>query len=99
MRLGAGGVFGTIQPMQPEQDLALFVYGSLKPGESNWKRYCEGRVAELHPARVRGRLYQLSDGYLALTQPETHSWVRGWRLVLRSAEALREIDRQITMTT
>ncbi len=88
-------------------DLALFVYGSLMPGASNWKRYCEHRVAELQPARVRGRLYQLSDGYLALAlpgapdsgletrnpKPEPLPWVRGWRLVLRSEAALREIDR------
>lgn len=81
-------------------DLALFVYGSLMPGAANWQRYCEHRVAELHPARARGRLYQLSDGYLAMAQPETAGakretlpWVRGWLLVLRSEAALQDIDR------
>ncbi len=81
-------------------DLALFVYGSLMPGAANWRRYCEHRVAELAPARVRGRLYKLSDGYLALEQPpadpaalDSLPWVRGWRLVLHNAEVLRAIDR------
>ncbi|MGH8336121.1 MAG: gamma-glutamylcyclotransferase family protein, partial [Gammaproteobacteria bacterium] len=79
-----------------DMDLALFVYGSLKPGATNWKRYCEHHVAELQPARVRGRLYKFSDGYLALGEPagrRQDPWVRGWRLVLRSEEALWNIDR------
>ena len=77
-------------------DLALFVYGSLKPGEQNWKRFCEGRVAELQPARVRGHLYKCSDGYLAMGEPAGQPgdpWVRGWRLVLHNETDLRNIDR------
>ncbi len=77
-------------------DLALFVYGSLVPGGSNWKRFCEHRVAELIPARARGRVYKLSDGYLAMGEPAGQvgdPWVRGWRLVLHQEEVLRAIDR------
>ncbi len=86
--------------MSSKSDLAIFVYGSLQPGESNWPRYCEGHVAERQRACIRGRLYRLSDGYLALGEletqnpkPETLPWVCGWRLVLRSEAALRNIDR------
>jgi len=79
-----------------DMDLALFVYGSLKPGQQNWKRYCEGHVAELQAARVRGNLYKCSDGYLAMGQPASppgDSWIRGWRLVLHDEATLRNIDR------
>lgn len=82
--------------MKTEMDLALFVYGSLIPGGAYWKRYCEQYVVEQQPAQVRGRLYQLSDGYLALGEPAGQlddPWVRGWRLVLRNTEALTNIDR------
>jgi gamma-glutamylcyclotransferase (GGCT)/AIG2-like uncharacterized protein YtfP len=82
--------------MKPDMDLALFVYGSLMPGGRHWKRYCEHRVAELQPAQVRGRLYKLSDGYLALGEPAGQAedpWVRGWRLVLHSVGVLHSIDR------
>ncbi|MGH9595098.1 MAG: gamma-glutamylcyclotransferase family protein, partial [Bryobacteraceae bacterium] len=76
-----------------DMDLALFVYGSLMPGARNWKRYCEGHVAELHQARLRGRLYKLSDGYLAMTLDENGPWVRGWLLLLRCEATLHNIDR------
>jgi len=82
--------------MNRKNDLALFVYGSLQPGESYWTRYCEGRVVEQQRARVRGRLYRLSDGYLALREPAglpQDPWIRGWRLVLRDETALHNIDR------
>lgn len=41
----------------------VFVYGTLKPGESNYQRYCQGRVIAQRPAVVQGKLYDLSLGY------------------------------------
>lgn len=80
--------------MRDNVDLAVFVYGSLVPRGSNWARFCEGRVAESTPARVRGRAYQLHDGYLALaTEGEDLRWIRGWRLVLRDDAVLQNFDR------
>ncbi|MBD2485895.1 MULTISPECIES: gamma-glutamylcyclotransferase family protein [Planktothrix] len=44
----------------------VFVYGTLKPGESNYLRYCQGRVIAQRPAVVQGKLYDLSLGYPGL---------------------------------
>ena len=41
----------------------VFVYGTLKPGECNYQRYCHGRVITQRPAFAQGKLYALSLGY------------------------------------
>jgi gamma-glutamylcyclotransferase (GGCT)/AIG2-like uncharacterized protein YtfP len=41
----------------------VFVYGTLKPGECNYQRYCQGRVIAQYPALAVGKLYALSLGY------------------------------------
>ena len=41
----------------------VFVYGTLKPGECNYQRYCQGRVIAQRPALAWGKLYALSLGY------------------------------------
>ncbi len=41
----------------------VFVYGTLKPGECNYQRYCQGRVLAQRPALSRGKLCALSLGY------------------------------------
>ncbi|MGB7442111.1 MAG: gamma-glutamylcyclotransferase [Coleofasciculaceae cyanobacterium] len=47
--------------------LKVFVYGTLKPGESNYHRYCAGKVVEQKPAIAYGQLFHLSLGYPAMT--------------------------------
>jgi len=59
--------------MDDGKDLAVFVYGSLQPGGRNWARYCEGKVVEMKPARVKGRLYRLGDGFPGLVVEEAGS--------------------------
>lgn len=49
--------------------LRLFVYGTLKRGFGNHRRYCGGLLAA-HEARVWGRLYLLPASYPALEVPE-----------------------------
>jgi len=46
IRLGFEPPAGTISGVNPDMDLALFVYGSLQPGGEYWPRFCEGRVVE-----------------------------------------------------
>jgi len=48
--------------------LRLFVYGTLKQGQSNHLRYF-GPTAKAIPSAVRGRLYQLPQGYPILIVP------------------------------
>ncbi len=88
--------------MENEDDLAVFVYGTLMPGGSAWAERCEGRVVEMRRARVRGRLYALNAGYPAVDdERQTRGiaaatdlgWVQGWRLVLRDAGVLAGLDK------
>ena len=41
--------------------MKVFVYGTLKPGECNYLRYCEGKVVDACPAIARGELFALAD--------------------------------------
>jgi len=45
----------------------VFVYGTLKPGERNYQRYCAGKVIEAQRATTLGRLFALPMGYPAMT--------------------------------
>lgn len=47
--------------------LKVFVYGTLKPGESNYLRYCAGKVVEEISAIAYGQLFALPVGYPAMT--------------------------------
>lgn len=58
--------------------LQIFVYGTLKPGFHNYRRYCAGYTVQEQPALVRGALYGLPAGYPGLTIGA--HWIRGYRL-------------------
>lgn len=72
-------------------NIDVFVYGTLKPGEFNYIRYCLGRTIREHPAIVRGELYSLSLGYPAMT--EGSQWVKGVILSFTDATLLEDLDR------
>jgi gamma-glutamylcyclotransferase (GGCT)/AIG2-like uncharacterized protein YtfP len=44
--------------------LRVFVYGTLKPGQSNHSAYCGDRTIAVQTAKVRGQLFDLPMGYL-----------------------------------
>jgi gamma-glutamylcyclotransferase (GGCT)/AIG2-like uncharacterized protein YtfP len=48
----------------------VFVYGTLKPGECNYQRYCQGVVMQTQPAIAYGQLFQLPMGYPAMISGE-----------------------------
>ncbi|GAA0482904.1 gamma-glutamylcyclotransferase family protein [Streptomyces sp. NPDC046215] len=53
----------------PEQ-LPVFVYGTLRPGQSNYGRFLHGRTAAEEPARMRGAVLYEGPGYpYAVTDP------------------------------
>lgn len=45
----------------------VFVYGTLKPGECNYQKYCAERVVQVRGATARGQLFALPLGYPAMT--------------------------------
>ncbi len=73
--------------------LRVFVYGTLKPGESNYQEYCGDRLLSAIPALIPGQLFVLPAGYPALLWEETASWVQGYLLTFVTPEALDALDQ------
>lgn len=76
----------------------VFVYGTLKPGEVNYPRFCEGFVATAEPVLTPGKLYQIPhqspampNGYPALTLEP--GWVEGYLLSFTTADVLTRLDQ------
>ena len=44
------------------ENLPVFVYGTLRPGQKNYSRYLRGRTLRERPAAVCGRLFFMDDG-------------------------------------
>lgn len=70
--------------------MRVFVYGTLKPGEVNFKRYCEGKVNDIIPAYTYGHLYALNVGYPAMTVGDTQ--VSGMLLTFSDDKILADMD-------
>lgn len=70
--------------------LKVFVYGTLKPSEANYDRYCKPWVIEAKAAIAYGRLYDLPIGYPALTGGNFP--VFGFLLYFDSPEILIKLD-------
>ncbi|MEJ6481457.1 gamma-glutamylcyclotransferase [Nostoc punctiforme UO1] len=68
----------------------VFVYGTLKPGEANYKKYCAGKVVDVKRAFVKGKLFALPMGYPAMTLG--NSKVYGYLLSFPNPKILNELD-------
>lgn len=68
----------------------IFVYGTLKPGEVNYKRYCATRVVDSKTAVAPGKLYALPMGYPAMTTE--NSQVQGYLLSFADLGILSQLD-------
>jgi gamma-glutamylcyclotransferase (GGCT)/AIG2-like uncharacterized protein YtfP len=73
-----------------DDDIRVFVYGTLKPGECNYLRYCEGHVTDQFDAIAYGDLYHLPVGYPAMTMGDRP--VHGAVLSLDSLSTLHALD-------
>ena len=77
--------------MKPEtSNLLVFVYGTLKPGEANYDRYCGSLVESQTPAYIRGVLYGLPVGYPAATEGSDR--VKGVLLEFGTHDILSNLD-------
>jgi gamma-glutamylcyclotransferase (GGCT)/AIG2-like uncharacterized protein YtfP len=68
----------------------VFVYGTLKPGESNYQRYCAGLVVESQRAIALGQLFALPCGYPAMTLGD--GLVQGYLLSFNNIDILHHLD-------
>jgi gamma-glutamylcyclotransferase (GGCT)/AIG2-like uncharacterized protein YtfP len=68
----------------------VFVYGTLKPGERYFDRYCAKWVIEVQEAIVYGELYALPLGYPAITWGDRT--VYGTRLSFTEPAVLAALD-------
>ena len=75
---------------QPQKLIRVFVYGTLKPGECNYQRYCAANVVEEKCAIALGQLFSLPFGYPAMTPGS--SPVRGFLLSFADAQILPQLD-------
>lgn len=68
----------------------VFVYGTLKPGEENYSRYCAGKVINTTRAVAQGKLFALPMGYPAMTPGD--SSVHGYLLSFTNPDVLTALD-------
>jgi gamma-glutamylcyclotransferase (GGCT)/AIG2-like uncharacterized protein YtfP len=61
--------------------LPVFVYGTLRPGQKNYRQYLQGRTLREEPALCRGRLYFVEEGGYPYLTPEAGE-VRGELMTL-----------------
>jgi gamma-glutamylcyclotransferase (GGCT)/AIG2-like uncharacterized protein YtfP len=72
-------------------DLTVFVYGTLKPGGRYWPEFCEGKVLDSVPAKIRGELYDLHLGYPGLIL-RGDGWVHGYLHTFTTEVDFRRLD-------
>ena len=72
------------------QKTNVFVYGTLKPGESNYLYYCAGKTSAEQKAYTWGSLYKLSLGYPAMTEGD--SKIEGYLLTFSAPNILTSLD-------
>ncbi|MBD2605444.1 gamma-glutamylcyclotransferase [Scytonema hofmannii FACHB-248] len=70
--------------------LKVFVYGTLKPGEANYQRYCAFQVVDAKKAYTFGKLFALPMGYPAMTLGD--SLVYGYLLTFVDSKVLNNLD-------
>ena len=74
-----------------DADIHIFVYGTLKPGATNFDRYCGGKVVKIQRGYVEGCLYELPLlGYPGMTNGTDR--VHGFILSFLDRTILIELD-------
>ncbi|MDZ7816305.1 MAG: gamma-glutamylcyclotransferase family protein [Planctomycetota bacterium] len=78
-----------------EDNLRVFVYGSLKRGFSNWEQFCAGYEA-VRPAEVRGKLFQFpTAGFPIADIPEEDILLEGTRNPWHDMEKQIELQHKL----
>ena len=69
----------------------IFVYGTLQPGGTYWRQFCEAKVKNVRAAKVRGQLFDLHQGYPG-ARFGGETWIQGCVLSVLSEQAFKNID-------
>jgi gamma-glutamylcyclotransferase (GGCT)/AIG2-like uncharacterized protein YtfP len=77
-------------PLFSSQMFSVFVYGTLKPGEAYYDRFCGAKVLRAQTALSPGQLYLLPEGYAAMTAGP--GFVKGYVLTFTDPTVLTELD-------
>jgi gamma-glutamylcyclotransferase (GGCT)/AIG2-like uncharacterized protein YtfP len=72
-------------------DQSVFVYGTLKPGGHYWPQFCEGKVSDVVPAKIRGELYDLHVGYPGVFL-RGDGWIQGTVLTFPRTRDFAQLD-------
>lgn len=72
-------------------DQSVFVYGTLKPGGHYWPQFCEGKVSDVVPAKIRGELYDLHVGYPGVFL-RGDGWIQGTVLTFPRTHDFAQLD-------
>jgi gamma-glutamylcyclotransferase (GGCT)/AIG2-like uncharacterized protein YtfP len=70
--------------------LNVFVYGTLKPGESYYQSYCKDKITGATSAYTAGQLFHLPVGYPAMIPG--NSKVKGFLLTFAEDSILEKLD-------
>jgi gamma-glutamylcyclotransferase (GGCT)/AIG2-like uncharacterized protein YtfP len=57
--------------------IPVFVYGTLMSGFANYRKYIQPYPHQAVPAKAKGRLYHLPEGYPALVIAKDVDWIYG----------------------
>lgn len=68
----------------------VFVYGTLKPGESNYELFCADQLVAVQRAIAIGQLFALPMGYPAMTNG--NATVQGFLLTFKDPGILVSLD-------
>jgi gamma-glutamylcyclotransferase (GGCT)/AIG2-like uncharacterized protein YtfP len=78
------------RPKMTAPSIRIFVYGTLKPGEANYPKYCATKVVDVKTALTWGKLYALPQGYPAMTLGNETVW--GYLLYFTDPRVLTALD-------
>lgn len=79
-----------ISNMQNAALCKVFVYGTLKPNEANYAKYCAGKAISEQQAIANGDLFALPMGYPAMISGDRQ--VRGYLLSFPEVSILESLD-------
>jgi gamma-glutamylcyclotransferase (GGCT)/AIG2-like uncharacterized protein YtfP len=74
-----------------QQQLKVFVYGTLKPNGKYYPIYCQGKTIKEQKCTALGKLFALPCGYPAMVMGNEQIW--GFLLIFADVKELANLDK------